>query len=471
MKMEMRGQMRMEQKMKLAPRMIQSMEILQLPLIALQERIEQELNKNPVLEIAEQREDNEPSDQQGKSEGDFDKLDSIDDNYREYMNQTEYHRVSDDQPDKKLEALKNTAANPKSLHDHLIDQWRLVDAEEPVKLAGEMIIDYIDSRGYLTVRLEQLYIKDKSEYSMDDLNEAIELVQQLEPAGVGARDIRECLLLQIDQMPENLSFERQLVADHIQELMDNKLPDIARKMKCSVEDINKAIENLSRLDTSPGLQIEQERNHTITTDVIVEYDEEEDDFIVKIVDSNLPALRVNEEYSAMADDLETSEQTKKFLKSNLRSAQWIIEAIEQRQKTLLKVSRSIVKHQRDFFLKGQHYLKPLPMASVAEEVGVHLATVSRAVAGKYVQCSRGVLPLRKFFSGGMQDEDGNAHSWEAIRAKLQQIIDEEDKAKPLSDEKIRKKLNEMGIKDIARRTVAKYRKILNIPSARLRKKF
>jgi RNA polymerase sigma-54 factor len=173
----------------------------------------------------------------------------------------------------------------------------------------------------------------------------------------------------------------------------------------------------------------------------------------------------------MAKDGKVGEETKKFLQNGLRSAQWIIEAIEQRKHTLLKVSQAVVKYQRQFFEKGQQHLRPLPMSKVADEIGVHLATVSRAVAGKYVQCPWGMLPLRKFFSGGVADESGQQHSWAAIRAKLQEIIEAEDKNRPLNDEQIRKKLAEAGIKNLARRTIAKYRKLLNIPAARFRKKY
>jgi RNA polymerase sigma-54 factor len=173
----------------------------------------------------------------------------------------------------------------------------------------------------------------------------------------------------------------------------------------------------------------------------------------------------------MAKDGAAAEKTKKFLQNNIRSARWIIDAIEQRKNTLLKVAKAVVKYQSDFFEKGQLYLRPLPMSKVADEVGIHLATVSRAVAGKYVQCSWGLLPLRKFFSGGTEDVNGNGRSWEAIRAKLQQIIDAEDKTKPLSDDQIRRKLAEVGIENLARRTVAKYRKLLNIPASRFRKKY
>jgi RNA polymerase sigma-54 factor len=173
----------------------------------------------------------------------------------------------------------------------------------------------------------------------------------------------------------------------------------------------------------------------------------------------------------MAKDERVSEKTRKFLQGNLRSAQWIMDAIEQRKNTLLRVAKAVVKYQKDFFDKGQLHLRPLPMSKVADDVGVHLATVSRAVAGKFIQCPWGILPLRKFFSGGREDVNGQGRSWAAIRAKLQQIIDDEDKAKPLSDDQIRKKLEKEGINNLARRTVAKYRKLMNIPAARFRKKY
>ena len=479
----------MEQRMKLAPHMIQSMEILQLPILALQERIEQELNNNPVLEMTEPSNPEEAtSDDQSQDNfdekvlvvntdnnkvEDFQRLESLDDGFKDYLNESGPYRrrVSSDEPDKKLEAIKNTAARPQSLHEYLTEQWRLVDAEANVKKAGEMIIDYIDDRGYLSVRLEQLHNKDKNDFGIDDLNEALELVQKLEPTGVGARDLRECLLIQMEQCGENMVFESRLISEHMDDLLENKLPDIAKKMNCSIEAINKAIVRLSKLDTSPGMQVGQDQNHPITPDVIVELIDNSNQYSVRLADYDMPRLRVNDYYARMAKNTETPDKTKKFLQNNLRSAQWIIDAIEQRKNTLLKVADAVVRFQQDFFEKGQLYLRPLPMSKIADEVGVHLATVSRAVAGKYVQCSWGILPLRKFFSGGTEDENGTSLSWEAIRAKLQQIIDAEDKSKPLNDEQIRQKLSEAGIKNLARRTVAKYRKLLNIPAARFRKKY
>jgi RNA polymerase sigma-54 factor len=490
MKLEMRGDMRMEQRMKLAPHMIQSMEILQLSILALQERIEQELNTNPVLEIEDTSNSEPAGPEEDKSEDninekdpvvgtdvgkveDFRRMESLDDDFKDYIDQRESFRprIQTDEPDRKLEALKNTAALPQSLHDYLTEQWGLVDADEGVKKAGSTIIDYIDDRGYLTVRLEQLQNKDRPDFTLDDLKNALELVQKLEPAGVGARDLKECLLIQMAQGSEDMSFESRLVDEHMNELLENRLPDIAKKMNCSIETINLALARIGKLDTSPGLQVSQDRNHPITPDVIVESTDNSGEYSVRLANSNLPNLRISDYYAKLAKDTKIGEKTKDFLQNNIRSAQWIIDAIQQRKNTLLKVAKSVVKHQRDFFEKGQLYLRPLPMSKVADDVGVHLATVSRAVAGKYVQSPWGILPLRKFFSGGTEDVSGEGHSWEAIRAKLQQIIDAEDKARPLNDDQIREKLAEAGIKNLARRTVAKYRKLLNISAARFRKKY
>jgi RNA polymerase sigma-54 factor len=490
MKLEMSGQMRLEQKMKLAPHMIQSMEILQLPILALQERIEQELNSNPVLEIDEpsgseeidsvQQQSQSKIDERGLSSEtdggkaeDFERFDNLNEDYKDHLDQAGpfHRRVRSEDLDMKLEAIKNTAAPPQSLHEHLSEQWGLVEADEPLKRAGSRIIDYIDKRGYLTVRLEQLHNKDRADFTFEDLQNALKLVQKLEPAGVGSRDLKECLLIQMLQNSDDMSFEIRLVSEHMDALLENRLPDIAKKMKCSIEEINYAIEHMSKLDTSPGLQIGREQNHPISADVIVEYSEDLGIYIVRLADTNLPSLRINDYYVKISKDSGATEETKRFLRNNIRSAQWIIDAIEQRKSTLLRVAKAVVKHQSEFFDKGQLYLKPLPMSRIADEVGVHLATVSRAVAGKYVQCTRGILPLRKFFSGGTEDINGNERSWEAIRGKLQQIIDTEDKSKPLSDDKIRKKLAEYGINNLARRTVAKYRNLMNIPAARLRKKY
>jgi len=474
--------------MKLAPHMIQSMEILQLPLLALQERIEQEMNSNPVLEAEESAEQEaaagETAESQQKTEEiheredreqraeDYKGDDRLDEEVRDYIeHRDDFPRPRSDEPDAKLAAINNTAALPQSLHDYLEEEWGLVEADEKVKKAGSLIIDYIDEKGYLSVRLEQLHSKDRTDFTLEDLHKALGLIQKLEPPGVGARDLKDCLLIQIGQSDEDFSFETKLVANHLDDLLENRLPDIAKKMNCTMEDIKRAIERLSKFDTSPGLRVGRNENHPITADVIVDYSEDTSEYTVRLAEDGLPRLRISDYYVKMADSEKAGEKAKQFLQNNIRSAQWIIDAIQQRKNTLLKVSRSIVNRQREFFDKGQLFLKPLPMAKVAEDVGVHVATVSRAVAGKYMQCPWGVLPLRKFFSGGIEDAQGNEKSWEAIRGKLQEIIDAEDKSNPLNDDQIKEKLAESGITGLARRTIAKYRGLMKIPPARLRKKY
>lgn len=478
--------------MKLAPRMIQSMEVLQLPLLALQEKIEAELNSNPVLELveepADQIETTEPEtpeiseeqelvvDNDSDHADDFQRLESLGEDFGECINGSDsfnyqsQHQRSGGDPDKKMEALNNTAATSQSLNDSLKKQWRLVDADEKVKAAGELIIDYLDEKGYLTIRLEQLHNKDKHDFGIEHLQQALELVQKLEPTGVGARNVQECLLIQMRQHPEDMSFEIRLVRDCWDELLENHLPRIAKKMNATLEQVNQAIERMSKLDTTPGLLVGRNENHPVTADVIVESDEH-DGYIIRLADTQQLNLRVNNFYEKMARNRGVDDQTRQFLQKNIRSAQWFMDAIQQRKQTLLKVAQSIVRHQKVFLSKGKLYLRPLPMATVADEVGVHLATVSRAVSGKYVQCSQGILPLRSFFSGGMEDDSGQERSWDAIKAKLQEIVDNEDKSSPFSDDALREKLAEAGIGDIARRTVAKYRKILNIPTARFRKRY
>lgn len=488
MKLTMTGQMRMEQRMKLAPRMIQSMEVLQLPLMALQEKIEAELNSNPVLETDEEMEvrrdspDETAEDTGGEKEmvvgedtdhvEDFQRLESSGEDFDDYLNKSGpiTPRTGGGDPDKKMEAMLNTAAQAQSLNDWLKDQWRLVEAEPQVRAAGDLIIDYLDEKGYLTVRLEQLHNKDKHAFDIEHLTAALELVQKLDPPGVGARDLRECLLIQMKQSPEDMAFEIELVQRHWTELLENHLPQIAKKMTCSVERINQAVERLSKLDTSPGLVAGRTDNHPITADILVEPDEH-GGYTVSMTDAFMPSLRVSSFYKKMAQNRTLDEKTREFLQKNIRSAQWFMDAVEQRKQTLLRVAEAIVRHQQEFFSHGKLCLRPLPMAAIADEVGVHIATVSRAVSGKYVQCPQGILPLRSFFSGGLEDDDGQQRSYDAVKAKLQDLIDREDKANPLNDDEIRDQLAAAGMGHIARRTVAKYRKMLNIPTAKFRRKY
>jgi RNA polymerase sigma-54 factor len=312
----------------------------------------------------------------------------------------------------------------------------------------------------------------------------------LEPAGVAARDARECLLLQLDaqldiaertrrgasddgplvSLPGTLRVARRLIEDHFDDLMKNRLPRIAERSGLGLDEIRAGLEALRRLSLAPARRLESARAEPIMPDVIVEYDEQGDRYVAFMNDSRTPNLRINREYALLAKDDHLQPRDKEFIKKNLSNAQWLMDAVEQRRGTLLRVVGVVLAEQRDAFDYGVESMKPLPMTQVAEQLGVHVATVSRAVSDKHLLTPRGVMPLRKFFTGGLATESGVDVSYDTVKAAVQDVVDAEDKAKPLSDEAIVGVLKGRGI-EIARRTVAKYRSQLEIPSARLRKQF
>ena len=493
MRLEHSQQLRLSQEMKLSPRIIQAMEILQLPMLALQERIDAELVSNPVLELQESDdvEASAPAEDfdddrgekdlvidEGGASDDFARLDEMTVEYGPDFANTgaPARKVDSGEPDRKLEAMANAPAPAESLNDHLRNQWMFVDADAPVvEAAGDLIIDYIDEDGYLRMPLEELLRKAPQSdppITLQLLHEALELVQTLEPLGVGARDLKECLLLQLDAEAaagKDVSLERQLVADFLREIEMNRLPAIAKRTGKSIEQIEAGIKNILRLDARPGLLIGSQPVPVINPDVIVEIDDN-DQIVVTMSDGSLPTLAINDYYAEKASNRKTDRNARQFLKKNIRSAQWLIESIAQRRHTIRRVTEEVFKVQREFLDVGAEALKPLPMADVAGKVGVHVATVSRAVSGKYAQTQRGIFPLRMFFSGGTKTADGEDMSWDAVKARLKEIVDGEDKSDPLNDDHLAKALRDSGI-DIARRTVAKYRGVMNIPPARKRRKY
>jgi len=484
--------MRLEQRMKLSPQMIQAMEILQLPLMALQERIEAELQSNPVLELRETVDetpppaaDDEPADvpadqalvvkDNNDQAEDFQRLDTFQAEYEPDVwngDTVRRARVSDNGRDPKMEAMANAPAPAQSLYDYLMNQWAFVETDEPIRRAGALIIESLDDAGYLRDRLEDLPERTNEPVTTADLKAALPLVQTLDPVGVGARDLKECLLLQLDALAaagEDVALERELVRSFLRDIEMNHLPLIARKTRQSLERIKEAIERLSHLNPRPGGLIGATSAPIIVPDIHVELDEDGEP-VVTMSDAGAPNLRISRMYSRMSRDRDTERSAKEFLQTNIRSANWLIGAIRQRRQTVRRVATEVFRVQKDFFEHGRSALKPLPMAAVAEKIGVHVATVSRAVAGKYVQSPRGIHPLRMFFTGGTTTSAGADVAWDAVKAKLEQIIADEDKAKPFSDDELVTQLAVGGIK-IARRTVAKYRKLLNIPPARQRREY
>jgi RNA polymerase sigma-54 factor len=503
---------RMDQRQLLTPRMIQSMEILQLPLMALEERIEQELQNNPVLEMREGSEeapdteariadDSATARVEDFSEAerpmvvkentdqaeDFDRLAKISDYFEneEYSNPTGSNfRVSsyEGERDKKLDAMNNTAARSITLQDHLLGQWAFVECSPTVRRAGEQLINSIDSGGYVRTPFEQLLAdaqKDSQiDLTLEDFNEALRLAQTLEPAGVGARDLPECWLLQLEAIQRDremarghdFDLERALIRDHLKDLSMNRYPQISKKLGRDIDDIKAAVKRIGHLHAYPGKQIGGDEAPPITPDAIIYYDEQTDKYEIEMTNDPAPSLYISGRWRKYLKEKQGDKSTREFLMNNVRNARWLIESIQQRKSTIMRVIRVVVDAQRDFFDKGPEHLKPLPMISVADQLGIHVATVSRAVSEKWIQSPRGVYPLRRFFSGGTTSSEGEEMSWDAVKEKLKAIIDQEDRKNPLNDDEIVIKLKDQGI-ELARRTVAKYRKILDIPTARQRRDF
>jgi RNA polymerase sigma-54 factor len=489
MKMNLTNQMQMAQQMKLTPAMVQSMEILQLPITALEQRIETELNNNPVLEAAGETVEEAPEDDEKEylnssidekelrvSEDNtaesFKRLNNLGADYSDYIDQNESVsiRYDDGDGDPKLSALNNTADSRISMQAYLKEQLTLVEAPREIINVIEILIDHLNPKGYLPSPLEEIAALYDG-FDPELFDNALEQLQKFDPPGIAARDVRECLLIQIrqniDAAPE---FTYEIVHDHYDMLLYNHLPQLAAALGCSMEQIKESLHYLSRLDTSPGTRFDVGfDNAPVRVDVVVE-EEEDGEYSVRLVNSSLPALRINDEYAQMASDKNVDSDTRYYLQENVKTARWLIDAVNQRHNTLLKIAGIAVSRQKEFFKKGKLFIKPLFMQEVADQIGMHIATVSRAVAGKYISSPQGQMPLRDLFTSSMVTEEGKVQGTEAIKQALKEIIDKEDKSKPYNDDQVCEELANRG-HDISRRTVVKYRKQLGIPTARIRKRF
>ena len=498
MRLSLGQQMQLAQKQVLAPRMIQSMEILQLPLMALQERIEQEMEDNPVLDQMEVDAD-EPEvaveDEQAPSVADTERelvvkdgTDNADD-FERLLNMAEnlpddYEERSrpssnriEQEGDRRHDAMANMLARPETLVDYLHHQFAWFDVEASVRMMAERIIYSLDSNGYLKTPLEELLPPLPAEMNGDAqafrarqmaiAEQALVVVQRLDPPGVGARSLKECLLLQLKPGMPDYEELRTLIGNHLEDLENNRLPQISKKTGLSIEKIQEVWQELRKLKPKPGADFTETTAPSVTPDVFVERNEA-GKYEVRLEDSQLPALYISPYYRKVLRDESTNAETREYIKRKINSAQWLIESIEQRRSTLTRVSQAIVDHQTKFLDDGPDHIEPLKMQQIADKVKVHVTTVSRAVDDKWIQTPRGIFPLKRFFVGGTTAADGEEVAWDRVRIKLQEIIDNEDKTKPLSDDAIVDELGKAGI-TVARRTVTKYRKAMNIPSSRGRR--
>ena len=490
--------MRPDLKTVLAPRMIQSMEILQLSIIDLQAKIEEALQENPFLELKEKHAEQDETaaeefnpdaplkhDETGDLE--FNRLEELNRDWDDHFN--EEHRGSrasmDEEGDRKLEAMANMPDRPPSLQDFLADQIGELDLDDAQRRLARHICSFVDRTGYLGARERTSDADDRDTFRSVTLDEIaalcdelvtpqeveaalVEVVQKLEPPGVAARDLRECLLLQVPTDEPLADALRTLVRDHLEDVAYNRIPVIQRATRYDISTIQDAIAAIHRLDPKPGLKFTDNGAQYVMPDVVVER-ADDDDYTVRLTDEWVPRIRVSKRTVELCKRQDLDDKVKEDLRKKLQSADWLVKAVEQRRNTLLKVTKAIINHQRAFLDYGPEHIQPLKMQQIADQVKVHVTTVSRAVDDKWVQTPRGVFPLKRFFGGGKANQQtGEDVAYEVMKQKLLELVADEDKSNPLSDEELVTRLNEAGY-PVARRTVTKYRKMLKIPSSRQRK--
>ncbi len=460
----------------MTPRLQQALKLLQVPTIELQLILKQEIMQNPLLEEVDEVTDSEdlakedsPEEAAEKEAEDPADEDPID--WSEYLQDGSFDRTFVPQSETSIEFLEKVPVTRTTLGESLIEQLHFLElTKEHLELA-EFLVGSLDDRGLLATPLEE--VAQATGVSLEECERVLKVIQALEPVGVGARDLRECLLLQLEARGEKDTLPWRIIAHHFDHLVNRRFPEIARQLRCSAEEVQGAADVISTLNPRPGLLVSAEDPRYVVPDLLVERVNEE--YVVLLNDRHLPRLRISSAYETVLREKKKSEctdgevKTREFIQGKLNSARWLIQTIEQRRRTMIKVMSCIIREQREFFDKGIAFLRPLTLQQVAHQIDMHESTVSRVCSGKYVQCPRGVFELKFFFSSGLETDNGEDVSARTAKDIIRTLIEEEDKRGPLSDQRIAELLHERGLR-IARRTVAKYREQLNILPARFRRR-
>ena len=471
------------QKLVMTPELIQAIQILQFNTQELDSYIQEQLLANPVLEQAapevsdesshdmhEEHFDNGEKDKISAGEGakdeDFDWKEYIRD--RQYddisYGQHEYHGREDDGREHDYERYVTTDV---TLPENLMFQLQFAAEDKCERRIGKYIIESLDENGYMTMTREE--IAAAAGVSMDKVEKALAMIHTFEPAGVGASDLRECMMIQLRQRGLLTEVFEAVINEHLEDLANNRLTVIARDMGIAPAEVQEMCDIIRTLEPKPGRQFaSQADTRYIVPDIIVENVDGE--YVVTVNDDSIPHLMVSSYYRSLLRDAETDPKLSKYLSDRVNSALWLIKSIEQRKQTIYNVVSAVVKYQRDFFDRGSKYLKTLTLKDIAEEVGIHESTVSRSINGKYMQCARGVFEIRYFFSAGVAGSRGEGISSNSVKEFIKEMVDCEDPKKPLSDQEMSDILKEKGI-IISRRTVAKYRDEMNILSSSKRRRY
>jgi RNA polymerase sigma-54 factor len=478
----------MRQDLRINPRLYQAMDLLYMPLLDLEQHLKQELLGNPFLEMVEPEEEVQaPAAEQQQQEKKAEKEKAGDDepDWESILldDRTE-HGVPSGTFSEAREYVEPVTVEGKDLIDYLREQTQMLDLTPRQLLLAEEFLGNIGEDGYLQADLEQItkganqLLEEHEAESELDLNvpaytpaeaeQMLRIIQQLDPPGTGARNLRECLLLQLENQKRTDSLVYRLVKDAFDDLIAHRWSDLGKRFGLAPDEVQRAADELARLDPKPGLQHSAANDAYIIPDLIVE--KIDDKYHVFLNDSGLPRLRISKTSQEIARDKKKYDgESKEFINQRLNSANWMIQAIEQRRQTMLKVMNFIVDRQRDFFEKGIDHLKPLTLREVADVISMHESTVSRVTNEKYVQTPRGLLPLKFFFSSGLSTTTGEDASARSIKSQIQKLVNDEPQKAPLTDQQIVEMFERKGVK-IARRTVAKYRDQLGILPARMRKR-
>ena len=477
MRLGLTQQLRAEQRMVQSPQMIQAMQVLQCPMAELLDHIDQELQENVFLEVKEEGEDT--AERAAEDQRSDDRTDSDDATAQLWSELESLERrtegsgaargpaMSDEESDRRLDALYNTPANALSLPDFLLAQVRMMEVDDALIRVVEHVVFSLDSDGRFAETAEQ--IADLLVVPIPLAERAIEMVRSLDPAGVGARDLRDCLLMQLDRMSYVRPLTRQIVERHLDDLAMNRLPKIARDTAADMEDIKESWLFLrDHLSPHPGAAFNEPRNAVVIPDVIVQ--DVEGEFEVRTERGSIPELGISATYRNLLKEARGDPKVHEYLRRKIDAAKWFIEAVHQRQSTIQRIASEIVTRQQDFLRNGVRELRPMKMQDVADAVGVHISTVSRAISGKYIQTPQGIMAMKRFFSGGTITDSGEHVSQRAVKDKLRELVGAEDKNCPMSDDQLVEELGRHGV-HIARRTVTKYRKALGIESSTRRRTY
>jgi RNA polymerase sigma-54 factor len=459
------------QKLILTPSLQQAIKLLPMSTLELADLLNQEVVENPMLEEVptEDLQPTEAAQQAEKTEAEAkEKGDAWDDSDYEYFfgdYLDDGYRPHTPQEVKELPPIENTLATSSSLSDHLLWQLSLLPENELVRDIGSGIIGNLNDDGILVASLEE--IAAMGPWPIEEVERALKIVQGFDPIGVAARDLQECLLLQIRHLGLENTPTEKIVTEHLRLLQGHNVPEIAKRLGMSIDDLKEHIEVIRHLDPKPGSRYNPSQSHYVIPDVYVV--KVEDQYVAVLNEEGLPQLRISPVYRRLLDkSAENTTETRAYVKDKFRSALWLIKSVEQRQKTIHKVATSIINFQRDFLDHGIEYLKPLVLRDVASDIGMHESTVSRVVTNKYMHTPQGVFEMKYFFHSGISSSYGESVSSVTIKQRIRKIIEAEDPRKPLSDSKIVSILQHEGLV-LARRTIAKYREELKIPTSNQRK--